>query len=253
MPTPSAAFIRPRVTSTTEQNHLQWRFERFARWNGLRDCTHIRDKHANHDAANHEQARKSRCNDDGKRQLAKDLYNRWLIREINDRHTHTLSSGGEGAPSASWCWGRRATRVFWGLSLKAVNSRSTYVGGRFLRSFIPAPDAARSASGLVQAAASDVPHPLDDVVVVVVQLRFEDFQVAHLQAGRRERNLKKKKRRRVCLFFQFSAGSEQCLRGLPGYSISTRCTLQQRKLPPPATKPLWSIKNTRSKGCLRRC
>lgn len=185
------------------------------------------------------QARKSRCsNDDGKRQLAKDLYNRWLIREINDRHTHTLSSGGEGAPSASWCWGRRATRVFWGLSLKAVNSRSTYVGGRFLRSFIPAPDAARSASGLVQAAASDVPHPLDDVVVVVVQLRFEDFQVAHLQAGRRERNLKKKKRRRVCLFFQFSAGSEQCLRGLPGYSISTRCTLQQRKLPPPATKPL---------------
>ena len=47
-----------------------------------------------------------------------------------------------------------------------------------------------SAARLVQPALADVAHPLDDVVVAVVELGLEHFQVAHLEAGRCERNLK---------------------------------------------------------------
>ncbi len=47
----------------------------------------------------------------------------------------------------------------------------------------------RLASGLVEATAADVAHPLDGLVVRVVQLRLEHLQVADLEARGRERHL----------------------------------------------------------------
>ena len=44
--------------------------------------------------------------------------------------------------------------------------------------------------GLVEPAPADVPDPFDDVVVGVVELGLEDLEVAHLEAGGRERDLK---------------------------------------------------------------
>lgn len=38
------------------------------------------------------------------------------------------------------------------------------------------------AAGLINAAAANVPHPFDDIMVAVVQLRFKHLQVAHLEA-----------------------------------------------------------------------
>lgn len=38
------------------------------------------------------------------------------------------------------------------------------------------------AAGLIDAAAADVTHPFDDIMVAVVQLRLEDLQVAHFQS-----------------------------------------------------------------------
>ena len=43
--------------------------------------------------------------------------------------------------------------------------------------------------GLVKPATTDVPHPLDDIVVTVVELRLKHFQVADLQTRRCKRNL----------------------------------------------------------------
>lgn len=37
------------------------------------------------------------------------------------------------------------------------------------------------AAGLVDAAAPDVTHPFNDIMIAVVQLRLEDLQVAHFQ------------------------------------------------------------------------
>ena len=51
-----------------------------------------------------------------------------------------------------------------------------------------------SAASLVQATLADVAHPLDDVMVAVVELRFEHLQVANLEAGRSEGNLERKKK-----------------------------------------------------------
>lgn len=42
----------------------------------------------------------------------------------------------------------------------------------------------RLAACLVDAAAADIAHPFDDVVVTVVQLGLEHLQVAHLEPGR---------------------------------------------------------------------
>ena len=51
-------------------------------------------------------------------------------------------------------------------------------------------DARRSsAARLVQPALADVAHPLDDVVVAVVEFGLEHLEVAHLEARRREGNL----------------------------------------------------------------
>ena len=41
----------------------------------------------------------------------------------------------------------------------------------------------------VEAALADVAHPLDDVVVAVVEFGLEHLEVAHLEARRREGNL----------------------------------------------------------------
>ena len=49
---------------------------------------------------------------------------------------------------------------------------------------------ATSTSSLVQPAASDVPDPLDNIVVTVVHLGLKDLQVAHLEAGWCKGNLK---------------------------------------------------------------
>ena len=38
------------------------------------------------------------------------------------------------------------------------------------------------AAGLINAAAANVAHPFDDIMVAVVQLRFKHLQVAHLEA-----------------------------------------------------------------------
>ena len=46
------------------------------------------------------------------------------------------------------------------------------------------------AAGLINAAAANVAHPFDDIVVAVVQLRFKHLQVEHLEARRREWHLK---------------------------------------------------------------
>lgn len=57
------------------------------------------------------------------------------------------------------------------------------VGGRW-------PAATRQlAAGFINATAANVSHPFDDIVVAVVQLRFEYLQVAHLEARRREWHL----------------------------------------------------------------
>lgn len=45
------------------------------------------------------------------------------------------------------------------------------------------------ASGLVDPAPADVPHPFDHIVVTVVQLWLKDFQVAHLQPRGRKWDL----------------------------------------------------------------
>lgn len=37
------------------------------------------------------------------------------------------------------------------------------------------------ASGFVKSAATDITHPLDDIVVRIVEFGFEDFQVSNLQ------------------------------------------------------------------------
>ncbi len=37
------------------------------------------------------------------------------------------------------------------------------------------------AAGLIDAAATDVTHPFDDIVIAVIELRLEDLQVAHFQ------------------------------------------------------------------------
>ena len=47
------------------------------------------------------------------------------------------------------------------------------------------------AAGLINAAAANVAHPFDDIVVAVVQLRFKHLQVAHLEARRCEWHLGK--------------------------------------------------------------
>ena len=46
-----------------------------------------------------------------------------------------------------------------------------------------------SAARLVGAGTSDIAHPLDHLVIGVVELRLEHLQVAHLKAGRSERDL----------------------------------------------------------------
>jgi len=46
-----------------------------------------------------------------------------------------------------------------------------------------------SAPCLVQPTATDVSHPLDDVMVAVVQFGFEHLQVSNLEPGRSKRNL----------------------------------------------------------------
>lgn len=45
------------------------------------------------------------------------------------------------------------------------------------------------AAGFINATSANVSHPFDDIVVTVVQLRFEYLQVAHLEARRREWHL----------------------------------------------------------------
>lgn len=45
------------------------------------------------------------------------------------------------------------------------------------------------AAGFINAAAANVSHPFDDIMVTVVQLRLEYLQVAHLEAGGREWHL----------------------------------------------------------------
>lgn len=47
------------------------------------------------------------------------------------------------------------------------------------------------AAGLINAAAANVAHPFDDIMVTVVQLRFKHLQVAHLEARGREWHLGK--------------------------------------------------------------
>lgn len=44
-------------------------------------------------------------------------------------------------------------------------------------------------SGFINAAAANVAHPFDDIMVTVVQLRFKHLQVAHLEARGREWHL----------------------------------------------------------------
>lgn len=46
------------------------------------------------------------------------------------------------------------------------------------------------AAGFINAAAANVAHPFDDVMVAVVQLRLKHLQVAHLEARRRKWHLK---------------------------------------------------------------
>lgn len=50
------------------------------------------------------------------------------------------------------------------------------------------------ASGLVDPAPADVPHPFDHIVVTVVQLWLKDFQVAHLQPRGGKWDLLRKRR-----------------------------------------------------------
>lgn len=50
------------------------------------------------------------------------------------------------------------------------------------------------ASGLVDPAPADVPHPFDHIMVTVVQLWLKDFQVAHLQPRGGKRDLLRKRR-----------------------------------------------------------
>lgn len=38
------------------------------------------------------------------------------------------------------------------------------------------------AAGLIDAAAPDVTHPFDDIMIAVVELRLKDLQVAHFQS-----------------------------------------------------------------------
>lgn len=51
-----------------------------------------------------------------------------------------------------------------------------------------------SAAGFIDARAADVPHPFNNVMVTVVELRLKHLQVAHLQARWSKRNLQKEER-----------------------------------------------------------
>lgn len=62
------------------------------------------------------------------------------------------------------------------------------MGGKGVSS-LPGGDELLAAS-FVDAGAADVPHPFDDVVVTVVELGLKHLQVAHLQTGGSERNLR---------------------------------------------------------------
>lgn len=50
-------------------------------------------------------------------------------------------------------------------------------------------DSLWSASGFIVSTASNVPDPLDHIVVTVVQFRFKYFQVANFESRRSKRNL----------------------------------------------------------------
>ena len=49
----------------------------------------------------------------------------------------------------------------------------------------------RSASSLVQTTSGDIPHPLDNVMITVVQLVFKHFKITYFKAGTSKWNLKK--------------------------------------------------------------
>lgn len=50
-------------------------------------------------------------------------------------------------------------------------------------------DVTVSASGFIQSTLANVSHPLYHVVIIVVQFRLEDLQIANFEAGGREWNL----------------------------------------------------------------
>jgi len=47
------------------------------------------------------------------------------------------------------------------------------------------------ASGFVEAGSANVSHPFDNIVIGVVQFRFEDFQIADFEAAGSEWDLKR--------------------------------------------------------------
>ncbi len=49
--------------------------------------------------------------------------------------------------------------------------------------------------GLIESTFAYIPHPLNNIVVTVVQLRFKHFQVAYFETRRCERDLDGKKER----------------------------------------------------------
>ena len=61
--------------------------------------------------------------------------------------------------------------------------------GKELESNVMAARVKSSTPRLVQPALADVAHPLDHVMVTVVQLRLKHLQVAHLEARRGKRHL----------------------------------------------------------------
>ena len=74
-------------------------------------------------------------------------------------------------------------------------------------------------------------------------------------SGRTARKEPEKEKTAACLsfFFSFPLVRNSACVACPVIAYQLAALCNKGSYPPPATKPLWSIKNTRSKGCLRRC